>query len=103
MATQALSRPEMDHGLSEQQVGEVTAAAAGYSCSDLAAVCRDAAMAPVRELMADSEGPGSDGSGSQPGEYMHSARLRKLQVPDFMTALARNRPSSEDHASYALP
>ncbi|WIA10498.1 hypothetical protein OEZ85_010687 [Tetradesmus obliquus] len=45
-----LSRPEVAAELSQQDVQQLAQQTSGYSGSDLAAVCRLAVMAPVREL-----------------------------------------------------
>lgn len=63
---QLLARPEIDAALSPADLEELVAASDGYSGSDLAAVCREAAMEPVRELLAtlmpldDDDGDGYD-------------------------------------------
>jgi len=64
----ALARPEMGHRLSPGDVAALAAATEGYSTSDLAALCRDAAMAPVRELFrAPAKRRRSGGSGGGGG------------------------------------
>jgi SpoVK/Ycf46/Vps4 family AAA+-type ATPase len=45
-----LSRPEVAAELSQQDMQQLAQQTSGYSGSDLAAVCRLAVMAPVREL-----------------------------------------------------
>eukprot|EP00878_Enallax_costatus_P025122 GHUV01026845.1.p3 GENE.GHUV01026845.1~~GHUV01026845.1.p3 ORF type:complete len:190 (+),score=82.91 GHUV01026845.1:2716-3285(+) len=45
-----LQQPEIDAVLSQDELQQLAEQTAGYSGSDLAAVCRLAAMAPVREL-----------------------------------------------------
>jgi SpoVK/Ycf46/Vps4 family AAA+-type ATPase len=45
-----LGRPEVAAELSQQEVQQLAQQTSGYSGSDLAAVCRLAVMAPVREL-----------------------------------------------------
>lgn len=62
----------------------------GYSCSDLGGVCKEAAMAPVREIMQNLP---SDGT-------RQLLRLRKLLFSDFSAAAAMVRPTAVDQASY---
>lgn len=45
-----LSRPEIGADLHQQDIEQLAEQTSGYSGSDLAAVCRLAAMAPVKEL-----------------------------------------------------
>jgi len=46
-----LSRPEIDSSLSSEDLSLLVQLAEGYSGSDLADLCRTAALAPVRELL----------------------------------------------------
>lgn len=46
-----LSCPELNSNLSTEDIGTLVQLTAGYSGSDLADLCRTAALAPVRELM----------------------------------------------------
>lgn len=46
-----LSRPEVESNLSTEDISQLARLTQGYSGSDLADLCRTAALAPVRELM----------------------------------------------------
>jgi SpoVK/Ycf46/Vps4 family AAA+-type ATPase len=62
------------HSLSKQDLGRIVRSTAGYSASDLTALCREAALGPVREL----------------GAAIASASLdsiRPLKLSDFSDAL----------------
>ena len=79
----------------------------GYSCSDLGSVCKEAAMAPIKELMA-SGWSGEDlmvASGGctqqEEGGWGRAVRLRKLCLRDFSAAIEMIRPSAVDQADYA--
>ncbi|XP_062502210.1 spastin-like [Corticium candelabrum] len=58
----------------------------GYSCSDIAALARDAAMGPLRDL--------------SPAEVrdMPADQVRKLNLQDFKNSLKRIRPSVNPHS-----
>eukprot|EP00955_Chlamydomonas_euryale_P095548 364943-Chlamydomonas_euryale.AAC.22 len=112
----ALARPEMEHSIADEDVTEMAKATDGYSCSDLAAVCRHAAMAPVRELMAQGhpvtrqqiyedsskarDALCQEEDTSRPDLALHLS-LRKLQPADFMAAIRECRPSDEDCHTFA--
>ena len=61
-------------------VAKVVAATDGYSASDLTALCREAALGPVREL-----GPAI--------KSVRADRLRPIRLGDFSDALTVIRPS----------
>ena len=81
----------------------------GYSCSDLGSVCKEAAMAPIKELMASGWSGeeelmvASGGCTMQQveGGWGRSVRLRKLCLRDFSAAIEMIRPSAVDQADYA--
>lgn len=105
----ALARPEMEHDLTPDDVAVVIRKTDGYSCSDLAAVCRDAALCPVRELMercprfvaaspSDEENIDTE---QQHKKVTDTFELRKLTLEDFIRAMERCRPSGEDQNTFA--
>jgi hypothetical protein len=62
------------HSLSKADLAQVVAATSGYSASDLTALCREAALGPVRELGAAIASVSLD-------------RIRPLRLDDFADAL----------------
>jgi hypothetical protein len=54
--------------------------AIGYSCHDISSVCKDAAMAPLRECGYDIVG-------------IERERLRPFKLSDFINSLQKIRPS----------
>jgi spastin len=68
------------HSLSKRDLQQIVAATEDYSASDLAALCREAALGPVRELGAGIASVSVD-------------RIRPLQLKDFAAALQVIRPS----------
>lgn len=67
--------------LTAQDVAAVVAATAGYSGSDMSALCKEAAMRPVRELSAETLAT------------VDAASLRPIAVSDFHKAIMVSRPS----------
>ncbi|GIL48207.1 hypothetical protein Vafri_4890 [Volvox africanus] len=67
--------------LNDKEVMALVQATSGYSASDLAALCKEAAMAPLREL-------GPERLASVP-----ASALRPIGRPDFEAALRVVRPS----------
>jgi len=67
--------------LTPAEVARIAAATDGYSASDVAALCREAAMAPLREL---------DGAALR---RVSASELRPLRLGDFSAALRSVRPS----------
>jgi spastin len=71
--------------LGPKDVAWVVRATDGYSASDLTALCREAALGPVRELGAAIKSVRAD-------------RIRPMRLQDFREALAVIRPSlSREH------
>lgn len=68
-------------GLSDVDLDEIVGATDGYSGSDLAALCREAAMEPIREMPAKDL------------RTVSKENLRSLRKGDFMAAIRRIRPS----------
>ena len=68
------------HALTDSDMTELVASSHGYSGSDLAAVCKDAAMGPIREL------------GSLIASVDVSA-VRPISINDFRKAITRVRAS----------
>lgn len=62
------------HSLSKQDVAQVVGSTAGYSASDLTALCREAALGPVRDL-----GPAI--------ADVSLDRIRPVRLGDFANAL----------------
>mmetsp|Transcript_38155 Transcript_38155/g.89488 ORF Transcript_38155/g.89488 Transcript_38155/m.89488 type:complete len:453 (+) Transcript_38155:71-1429(+) len=76
--------------LSEKDLGKLASATQGYSCSDLAALSREAAMGPIRAL---------------PQDALVSATpetVRPIQMVDFDAALKAIRPSVTKEALKSL-
>lgn len=75
---------------SDEQVAQLAAATAGATGSDLAVLCREAAMAPVQELFPG----GSLAAGVGGGLAAATARLRPVAFRDFAAAAAKLRPGA---------
>jgi SpoVK/Ycf46/Vps4 family AAA+-type ATPase len=121
-----LARPEVDSRLGPGEVDAIAAATEGFSGSDMACLCRHAAMAPVRELLAaaragarkrrragSGRGGGNGGSGGGAAAAARSGGggggggrgaasggglgpVRKLVAADFEAALRKIRPAALD-------
>lgn len=74
---------------SEAELAQLAAVTAGCTGSDLAAVCREAAMTPVRELVAGWRG---GGSGSGDASELHLARVRPVCCADLLAAVSKLAP-----------
>lgn len=86
---------EVASSLSDGERERVVVATAGYSCSDLTALCKEASMAPVREtLLRHKAGAGvGAGEGGAASGAMHPGSVRPVTFADFNDALRRVRPS----------
>lgn len=111
-----LACPEVNSALTADDIEKLSVSTEGYSGSDLAAVCKQAAMAPVRELFHKSKGLKRRRLGrmqQQPGCFPCEAvaslgaaeqgaaealSLRKLHMSDFEAALAKIKPAAFDAA-----
>ncbi len=108
-----LHQPELRADISPEDLEGLCQASEGYSGSDLAAVCRDAAMAPVRELFKHTAAgrrrrctPGAvelggalAGADAEGEAGYDGTALRRLCAADVHAALARIRPPSADAAA----
>jgi SpoVK/Ycf46/Vps4 family AAA+-type ATPase len=70
---------------SEDEVQQLAAATQGCTGSDLSVLCRDAAMAPLRELMA---------SGALQQRGLADASVRPVTYADFTAAVRKMGPAS---------
>lgn len=103
-----LARPEVEADLAPCDVAALAAATGGFSGSDMACLCRHAAMAPVRELLAAARRGGAGGGGAggkrqrlslASGDDASGGALpamRKLVAADFEAALRKIRPAAAD-------
>ena len=110
---QALSRPEMDHSLGDDDVGSLADETGGYSCSDLGNVCKVAAMAPIKDLMAKITFGGDGSTGDSCCQHLGAAggtlswadpssmHIRKICQQDFITALRSVRPTTLDQHEFS--
>ncbi|KAG7298106.1 hypothetical protein JYU34_018874 [Plutella xylostella] len=89
LLTRVLSRGAASSAVDDAQVAELAARTEGYSGSDLAALCRDAALGPIREL--DPEEVKS----------LDPSLVRPITLQDFLDSLKRIRPSVSPHSLVA--
>lgn len=75
--------------MSARDMAAIVKATAGYSGSDLKALCKDAAMGPIRELGARIT-------------HVKSEDVRSVSAGDFKTAITRVRPSVSSETVEAL-
>jgi len=80
MLIQHLLHKQGSYNIDEKQMQRVVAATEGYSGSDLAAVCKEAAMGPIRELGAALR-------------TVKAEDVRPLNAQDFVNALTTIKPS----------
>lgn len=73
---------KVNHELDDAGIAEVIKMTDGYSCADMQAMIREAAMQPVREIPPDKLMQLKDNS-----------EIRKLQVKDFESAVKSQPPS----------
>merc|ERR1712083_999014 len=67
-------------------MGEIVTKCDGYSCSDLATLCKDAAMGPIRSL------------GAKILEIKNQADMPAIELKHFQGALRNVRPSLTDQS-----
>ncbi|XP_075983284.1 spastin isoform X1 [Anticarsia gemmatalis] len=75
--------------LSDDELARLAALTDGYSGSDLTALCRDAALGPIRELDPEEV------------KCLDLSLVRSITYQDFMEALKRIRPSVSPHSLVA--
>ena len=79
----------------------------GYSCSDLGNVCKEAAMAPIKDLMtmftSSNDNDEATLSSSLDTVAMDSASVsvRRISSQDFIKALEVVRPTATDQQEFA--
>ncbi|CAP36507.2 Protein CBR-SPAS-1 [Caenorhabditis briggsae] len=84
LITNTLKKHDMMDGLSSSDIRYIASNTSGFSNSDLVALCKEAAMVPVREIHR-SKLSVTDGD-----------KIRKIRASDFDTALRTIRPSTSD-------
>jgi spastin len=73
--------PSASHLLQDRELSRIVQLTEGYSGSDLAALCQEAALGPIREL------------NPQLLRTIKAEEIRSISVQDFQTALRVIRPS----------
>lgn len=76
---------EVRSSLSKADRADLVQRTEGYSCSDLSALCKEAAMGPVREVLSSGGGESLVRASAE--------TVRPVSVRDFTDALRRIRPS----------
>ncbi|KAL4444228.1 hypothetical protein ABPG75_011965 [Micractinium tetrahymenae] len=89
----AAARPEFGAALSEAELAQLAAATNGCTGSDLAAMCREAAMVPVRELLTGWRCGGGSGGGGN-GGGLQLAHVRPVGCADLLAAIAKLAPTA---------
>ena len=90
MAKTLLRPHEMDHGVSLERVADETV---GYSGSDVATLCKEMAMRPLRRLMARLEGEGRRAPRAAP------VSVGSITEEDARLAMEVTKPSAVLHLS----
>ena len=75
-----------------EQHEQIVALTEGYSCSDIVSLCKEAAMGPVRDLVAAHSGGGGTRS-ILSGKVLTPESVRPVCLQDVRDALKRIRPS----------
>lgn len=89
LVRRVLARGAAAATLSEQELARLATLTDGYSGSDLTALCRDAALGPIRELDPEEV------------KCLDLSLVRSITFQDFMDALKRIRPSVSPHSLVA--
>ncbi|XP_049878052.1 spastin isoform X3 [Pectinophora gossypiella] len=84
-----LARGAAASALTEDELTRLAALTDGYSGSDLTALCRDAALGPIRELDPEEV------------KCLDLSLVRSITFQDFLDALKRIRPSVSPHSLVA--
>ncbi|CAH2253013.1 jg13546 [Pararge aegeria aegeria] len=84
-----LARGAAASSLTDDEIARLGALTDGYSGSDLTALCRDAALGPIRELDPEEV------------KCLDLSLVRSITFQDFMDALKRIRPSVSPHSLVA--
>ncbi|CAG9789102.1 unnamed protein product [Diatraea saccharalis] len=84
-----LARGSAASAITEDELSRLAALTDGYSGSDLTALCRDAALGPIRELDPEEV------------KCLDLSLVRSITFQDFMDALKRIRPSVSPHSLLA--
>mmetsp|Transcript_77676 Transcript_77676/g.154323 ORF Transcript_77676/g.154323 Transcript_77676/m.154323 type:complete len:209 (+) Transcript_77676:650-1276(+) len=90
MLQKGLHSVKTGHSLTETELDEIVAKTAGYSGSDMAGLCREAAMEPLRD---DATMAALMRAPSGQGQEVH---VRPMTQHDFHAALCQIRPSVSD-------
>ncbi|XP_038206771.1 spastin isoform X3 [Zerene cesonia] len=86
LVRRVLARGAAAAALSDDELARLAALTDGYSGSDLTALCRDAALGPIRELDPEEV------------KCLDLSLVRSITYQDFIDALKRIRPSVSPHS-----
>ncbi|XP_013171130.1 PREDICTED: spastin isoform X3 [Papilio xuthus] len=89
LVRRVLARGAAGAALAEAELARLAALTDGYSGSDLTALCRDAALGPIRELDPEEV------------KCLDLSLVRSITFQDFMDSLKRIRPSVSPHSLVA--